>query len=581
MNSIEEQSKPMEESIPEDSKQEKVKTPGKHSRPKSENDLNMLSLEELTLHTSSEEDNFQKKDAIERKERCNSPKTVSLQDSDQKVIDGSDSNENQFNKLASQVTKFFDSLFAPGQLKNPLFGDDDNNDDERPENLSDRLRACFTPPPKLRRHHSRTYGLWKAHEDGLNHKRLRTGASNGSLAYSKTSNDPSLHSLSAVAKEEKEENRESEENEKVDTLAPRVIAEDDSASIKSTDEVRPILMRHGSSSSWGSSEGGFDHYDAWAVLKDEYTKDFVLASADDKSNVYSDVEGDDIDDQPLHFEIIGTSADDITAHPHVLSPPLMEALLHAVPKSLSEENFWLKFSLVRDGASFETLLRYARAAKHTILAIETTNGDVFGSFTSDIWRTNHGYFGSGEAFLWKVRQSRMTPCHSLREQAKMESDVLVYPYSGFNNYVQLCHHDRIALGGGDIMIVKNDNEFRQVDSLEGGQIYGFGLAINQDLLFGTSSPCATFQNPCLPNVACKGTVFEIANLEVWAFTPCSDVESAEKLELSKYIVSEKIIHPKKFKSARDVFKDEEMTTDQFYKRLGDGGGGFKSSSWRY
>lgn len=60
--------------------------------------------------------------------------------------------------------------------------------------------------------------------------------------------------------------------------------------------------------------------------------------------------------------------------------------------------------------------------------------------------------------------------------------------------------------------------------------YGFGLAIKGDLQVGTSGPCATFRNPCLSSHSGKSEVFQIFNLEVWAFTPCINVEEAEKME---------------------------------------------------
>jgi hypothetical protein len=91
------------------------------------------------------------------------------------------------------------------------------------------------------------------------------------------------------------------------------------------------------------------------------------------------------------FKIIGTDADDARSIPHVLSPPLMESLLNFVPERIANDNYWLKFSLIRDGASLDILKKYCRAARYTILAIETTNGEVFGSFTSAPWRNYNKY----------------------------------------------------------------------------------------------------------------------------------------------------------------------------------------------
>ena len=60
---------------------------------------------------------------------------------------------------------------------------------------------------------------------------------------------------------------------------------------------------------------------------------------------------------------------------------------------------------------------------------------------------------------------------------------------------------------------------------------GFGLAIDSELLRGTSSSCATFQNPPLSKAHANGSPFEILNIEVWTMTPCANVADAENLEM--------------------------------------------------
>merc|ERR1711897_16915 len=61
---------------------------------------------------------------------------------------------------------------------------------------------------------------------------------------------------------------------------------------------------------------------------------------------------------------------------------------------------------------------------------------------------------------------------------------------------------------------------------------GFAIALDDELLNGTSTPCATFLSPSLVDgVSMKGEIFEVANMEAWTFTPCSSVEQAERNEL--------------------------------------------------
>ena len=473
-------------------------------------------------------------------------------------------------------------------------------------------------PPRTRRNQSNHIGLWRAHEDGIAPKEIRR------LALQKSPSGVSGAAAAASSKEEGKEGtagddlilkriksrrsskavspKSQPEKARDDAGATAAAGDDDDASasaassfgsINSDEEVRRDKDDLSSASSWGLSEGGFDHYDAWAVLKDEYADDFGFSYRDGvRENslavAAAQADSDEESDNAHLFKIIGTGADDVAAHPHVLSPPLMDSLLNFVPESLADQNFWLRFSLVRDGANLEILKRYVRAAPNTILAIETTNGDVFGSFTSLPWHQSPTYFGSGIAFLWKMRYNRMTPCHSLFEQAHLESEIDIFFYSGLNDYVQLCTSDKIAVGGGELDTTGkedhgNDGAAAQYVYLEEGEHYGFGIAVADDLLHGTSSPCATFRNPCLVNHSSRGEVFEIVNLEVWSFTPCDTVDAAERLEMTKFFVQESVLssiasspdcdNPGSFASGMhsrgtSLFSGADLNQEQFYRRVG-------------
>lgn len=261
---------------------------------------------------------------------------------------------------------------------------------------------------------------------------------------------------------------------------------------------------------------------AWSVLSDEYSLGYGAENT-------------------LPFRILGTSADDSSCHPHVLSPPLMESLQNFFPVGASDQNYWLKYSMVRDGASLVSLLKHIRGAKNTVLAIETVEGEVFGSFTSSPWRKNWNYYGSGNSFLWRMRRTRSEKDlqHSIIDQAKLESELDVYYWTGINELVQYCTTDMIAIGGGalsdDGIVPSATDEERESPekspSFPSTAQGGFGLAIDSDLFRATSSACATFQNPPLSQIHADGSPFEILNLEVWTLTPTHNVESAEKMEM--------------------------------------------------
>jgi len=167
----------------------------------------------------------------------------------------------------------------------------------------------------------------------------------------------------------------------------------------------------------------------------EIGKELDYVSEDDDNILNLQGESEIVD---YSFLIFGTDANDLSAQPHVMSPPLMESLQTFFPFVVSEDNFWLKYSLVRDGASISTLLSKLKGPSRTLIAIETTEGEVFGSFTSASWHCNgSAYFGRGESFLWRLRRPRDTPCASITECAKIESEVKVYPFTGANSHEQL------------------------------------------------------------------------------------------------------------------------------------------------
>lgn len=308
--------------------------------------------------------------------------------------------------------------------------------------------------------------------------------------------------------------------------------------------------------------------------------------------------------QAAPFRILGTSADDISCHPHVLSPPLMESLLAFVPdyttgtistvasssnddkdpattdpnvKSgsvpaidchqlqcpqdtttlptasakildpmlrldtlmpvpASSYNFWLKYSLVRDGPSLWTFLRQVRASTLCFLAIETDEGHVFGAFTSQPWRLSKGWYGSKDTFLWKMRRSRLeTAGKSIAERVCQESEIQVFPYRTGNAAVQYCSKKCLMLGQGEIIpsprLHNPDKPLRPI-SKTGSKHYGFALHLDKDLTTGTTSSSETFGNPCLIDPHQRGARFSVSNIEVWTLTAHDTVAEAEQSELS-------------------------------------------------
>ncbi|CAB9515556.1 Oxidation resistance protein 1 [Seminavis robusta] len=254
--------------------------------------------------------------------------------------------------------------------------------------------------------------------------------------------------------------------------------------------------------------------------------------------------GIDIENTP--FFILGTHKNDKSCLPHVATPPLMEALRQHLPMSCSEDNFWLKYSMVRDGASTQVLATKLLMVKNTFVAIETLDGDVFGCFMTRPWERTSKFEHDGESFLWRMKHRHSTtPAtapldeDALNEIARKEGDIEIYRWTGENDECQLLSHDRIAAGSGMV---------------EGpGQQDGFGFIIQDGLSQGSSSPCITYGNPCLVSSEDDGR-FEVANMEVWAMTPFLFAEEAEKsISTVRFLKENLNVHGDKPSSAQSAW----------------------------
>lgn len=236
----------------------------------------------------------------------------------------------------------------------------------------------------------------------------------------------------------------------------------------------------------------------------------------------------------------------------VLTPKLMKTLRDTyVPFCKSSDNFWLRYSMIRDGASMHNFLEQVQGAKYSILAVETTDGEIFGAFTTECWRKTPSYFGGSESFLWK--NSKAVKKKNDNDDADDAKDagasIDVYRYTGDNDFIQICKHDRITVGAGcnninndsdkedDIIRIRekedNNNASNQNNnnkSTANDKNCGYGLCIQNDMRQGTTSPCGTFNSPSLSVVHGDGSVFDIVNIELWSLTPCISETDAMRLE---------------------------------------------------
>ena len=454
--------------------------------------------------------------------------------------------------------------------------------------IPEKQEVVQSAPPKARR--PSNLGLWKAYEDGVHPQHLiRRGSRSiqNSSRHSSTGISFQSGTSDAIDDNEKATALQSDNSTNVDLLQVDDDEDDNDDDDDSENRIIPTkLDPNDDGSSWDSQDDA-DHrkFDAWEVLKDEYAKEFGFdfVSPVPVSDTYT------ADNIPNSFQILGTSADDTSVQPHVMSPPMMDALMNFLPDSIIGQNYWLRYSLIRDGASLETLQRYVRATECTIITIETRNGEVFGSFTSHPWHKQYGFYGSTPAFVWKMRHSRRTKCSSLFDQAQLESEIDVFmALKGSKNRIQVCHHDAIGVGGDDEHNSVAENAPDDHSGIGQGR-YGFAFYLNSDLSRGTTSQSLTFHSPSLcGNDGTQTQIFDIAGLEVWSLTPCFTVMEAEKLEMTKFFIEESIRNisvprtPQNSERSNSNFSGDDFDPRTFYQRVGhDAESQARRDRWEY
>lgn len=232
-------------------------------------------------------------------------------------------------------------------------------------------------------------------------------------------------------------------------------------------------------------------------------------------------------DEDYPFKILGTEG----FKPTVLTPTVMEALRGFFPYAVSEENFFLKYALERDGAELMALLSKVRSCKHTIISVETVDGYVFGAFCSSPWSVQSSWFGSGESFLWRLKNPRIKNNNQTYDNDG-DNEIEIYPYTGSDELIQYCTPRTIAIGGGtDWGDTKEGSPYE-------GEPSGIGFLVDGDLLGGETNSCVTFANPRLGDRSARATEFEIQALEVWTVTPCLTVEEAEQISMRRMFLEE-------------------------------------------
>ena len=202
-----------------------------------------------------------------------------------------------------------------------------------------------------------------------------------------------------------------------------------------------------------------------------------------------------------------------------------------LPRRFKDSLKWkLIFSLEQHGISMQTLYGNMKqfCNEHcegnstrcaSVLIIKTTDGDIFGGFVTECWRSNSGsgaakevatimhsenssavssllagsvgrgrsYYGTGESFVFKTTNAE-------QGSESGEHQVVVYEWAFTNDYFMLSEVDFLAMGGGD------------------GK---FSIYLDGDLLRGHCGNAPTFSND-KPLCSNESGEFKCKALEIWS-----------------------------------------------------------------
>jgi len=222
-----------------------------------------------------------------------------------------------------------------------------------------------------------------------------------------------------------------------------------------------------------------DLYDSEkTILENEVTQVFSEAHIDSQSTV-STLCAEDYSKNPIQVfltrKTLNLKGRNTITLP-VLNDDLAEIIRSRLPNLLQEATTWkLLYSMDQHGATLSTLYSKIQGQGPCIMVLKNSEEELFGAYMSEAFDpSNKGFFGTPECFLWKADKfqfKKFTATH-------------------INQYFMVAEPSFIAMGGG------NGN---------------FGFYLDEDIHFGYSTKCDTFNNEVLT----KNTEFECFGCEIW------------------------------------------------------------------
>ncbi|CAD8124351.1 unnamed protein product [Paramecium sonneborni] len=162
------------------------------------------------------------------------------------------------------------------------------------------------------------------------------------------------------------------------------------------------------------------------------------------------------------------------ANSKCLNESLYKQLIELMPAIYRLCNWNIKFTIDKDGSSYQQLLLSLQNQHPFFFTIKDKDGNVFGAYvSSELQVSKLKFHGTGETFLFQQDELQMIP----------------YYWKETNNDFVYCDSDGFCVGCGP----------------------SFGIFIDQKLYFGYNNPCSTFDNPRFT----QNEKFLIQHFEVW------------------------------------------------------------------
>ncbi len=187
----------------------------------------------------------------------------------------------------------------------------------------------------------------------------------------------------------------------------------------------------------------------------------------------------------------------------VLTPAIISALTNRhLPQSLRLRPWSRLYSLQRDGTSPHLFDSRASRVKESILAVRCMDGKTLGCFVSDPWIRRHGFYGTGQSFIFEVEKS--APSNTHVEASSPGERRTIFPRPKPLPTIRAYHWTRT-------------NDYLQASPPRSGLSIGsspeFAFFLSYDFSEVSSSPCETFGNPSMV----EGGSAQVLDVELWGF----------------------------------------------------------------